>query len=529
LKRRLYSTLATTIAPKLNAASEGFLENIRKEVRGIETDAMSVLSLKTEFALPTDLGALFEILDFDTQDAHSQTSLRQRGDGMQGRLVPLILKFLADQRKVNSPKGKPSAETIWGYEEPENNLEPMQQMLQAAQFSTYSSGLQIIATTHSPTFYNEAATKIFARRNEGCSHFENVTGTSQVDEAIGLMPFLAPYLKNAENDRNRILAELKAVNQSALINANSALIVEGRSDQIILTAVFTALGHSNLNFQIHAESGVEGGANWVVSHTLGRAALTELRFKTAALFDADDAGKSASSKLDRDLTAIQRRDRVRIFTLGKDGISDAVKAFRSKQITISVGIEAMLDLQYWNHARKQNWLVERTSLLSDNQSLITDKSQTFNDVLSAKIPPTDPGRLMIDNKLNTHHKEQFAKYVGAQLLTTKNVPATLAVLGAKLVEYFEENLRSSWAVQRYEARRHTGQARRWVFNPTYTRGTNERCNPLLHPSLRPITLARCTNARRGLPRPTLQSHTTSTKLSAILAREQWWLGEPRCD
>ena len=131
LKRRLHNTLAETIAPKLASASGSFLGNIRKEVGNIENEARRLFDLKTEFSLPTDLGNLFEILDLKTADKHASTPLQNRGDGIQGRHIPVILRFLADQRKTNFARGKPPPETIWGYEEPENNLELAKQVDEA--------------------------------------------------------------------------------------------------------------------------------------------------------------------------------------------------------------------------------------------------------------------------------------------------------------------------------------------------------------------------------------------------------------
>ena len=95
LKRRLHATLAATVAPKLKNASGAFLEGLRAEVVKIEQESHRLLDLRTEFSLPSDLGDLFEALDFNSSDSDNVlTALHYRGDGMQGRHVPLILKFL---------------------------------------------------------------------------------------------------------------------------------------------------------------------------------------------------------------------------------------------------------------------------------------------------------------------------------------------------------------------------------------------------------------------------------------------------
>lgn len=63
---------------------------------------------------------LFGSLDFLSE---MQISLNERGDGIKARHIPIILKFIAEKTKTLQARGNPPYTFIWGYEEPENNLE----------------------------------------------------------------------------------------------------------------------------------------------------------------------------------------------------------------------------------------------------------------------------------------------------------------------------------------------------------------------------------------------------------------------
>lgn len=70
--------------------------------------------------------------------------LSQRGDGIQARHIPIILKYIADEDyKQSTSRGAVKINTLWGFEEPENGLELLKAFEMADQFVVYSEEVQI--------------------------------------------------------------------------------------------------------------------------------------------------------------------------------------------------------------------------------------------------------------------------------------------------------------------------------------------------------------------------------------------------
>ncbi len=440
LKRRLYTTLAATVAPKLTTASGTFLSDLRKEVKKIETESQRLLQLRTEFSLPGDLGQLFEVLDFDSTDTHAKTALQFRGDGVQGRHVPLILKFLADQRKANSAKGKPPSETIWGFEEPENNLELAKQVETANEFDDYSKSIQIIVTTHSPAFYGKAKQSgeiQIAVRDQGRTNFSPNITAAKMDEHLGLMTFVQPYLEMAIKERDALLSQVKVLSVQALIVDKAALYVEGSTDKLILDAALLAFGDYRLDsFEVVAKPGMNGGANWVVGCCIARAALVDLSHKTAALFDADDAGTAGANSIKSYSLAINRPNRIKCFTVSKGTGADAIRTIKKAGISVPFAIEELCSENVWDHAEEKGWLVERGGeLIAKNVHLLT-KSTNFSEMLVSKISDTHARRL-VEYKVNDEMKGKFARYVVHTIESEGDIPPTLRELVTSINEYFQ--------------------------------------------------------------------------------------------
>lgn len=438
LKRRLYTTLATTVATKLTAASGAFLAGLRQELKNIESESKRLLDLQTEFSLPIDLGGLFEILDFDASDPHSKTPLQNRGDGVQGRHVSVILKFLADQRKINSAKGKPPEETIWGFEEPENNLELIKQIEVAAEFEAYSSSIQIIVSTHSPAFYGAALEKNgvrIAKRELGRTTFASNLPAESIDEHLGLMPFIQPYLELATRERNKLVEAVKSLEESALLHNRPAIFVEGSTDKRIIEAVFKALKRK-INFEIVAKPGMGAGANWVAGCCVARAAMTDLKEKTAALFDDDQAGNEGVANVQKRCAAIGRPNQIKTFIVGKSNGDDEIRTLKKKKINIPVGIEELCGQTVWVYAEANGWLIEREDLVTDNVHLLRNhKDKTLSGVLDNLIGDNLHLLRLVEYKLKAEHKGTFSKYMETYL-EQYPPPPTLAALAQTIEDYF---------------------------------------------------------------------------------------------
>jgi len=437
LKRRLYNTLAATVAPKLDGASRTFLLDLRKEVKKIESESQRLLQLQTEFALPKDLGQLFEALDFDAADPYVSTTLQYRGDGIQGRHIPIILKFLADQRKSLSAKGKPVPETIWGFEEPENNLELIKQMEMANEFQENSKSIQILLSTHSPAFYSMGkkigGIKVAIREN-GSTSFENDFPIKNIDETLGLMPFIEPYLGQAINERMELIEQISSLKKETLLKNKPCLYVEGDTDKLILNTAFHVLGLSK-NFEIHTKSGNGGGANWIKSYCIARAAMTDLSEKTGALFDDDQAGNIAVKEIAAHTETIGRSGRIKTFFIGRKSYHNEIRLIKKSGVSIPYCIEEICGEGAWDHAESKGWLIKRDTLMRDNyQRILADEN--LNSTIKRLITEEKAQRL-VNFKIDPLKKTLFTSYV-VKNMTTENISHTLKDLALEIHTYFSK-------------------------------------------------------------------------------------------
>jgi hypothetical protein len=439
LKRRLHNTLAETIAPRLASASGSFLGNIRKEVGNIEKEARRLFDLKTEFALPSDLGSLFEILDLKTADKHAATPLQNRGDGIQGRHIPVILRFLADQRKTNFARGKPPPETIWGYEEPENNLELLKQMDEAAEFYRCSNAIQVLLTTHSPAFYGESLkhekTKTwFAAREDGKTTFQISVSQQALDEGLGLMPFVAPYLHHASVQRTEMLQQIKLLHSQSLHIDRQIICMEGATDKEIVDAACKVLFPSPLPFDTVAKPGMGAGVNWLIGYATARAVLPDLRQKTAALFDDDEAGNEARKTLTTRLEALGLPNQIKMFKVGAANSDDELRKVLQAGFKISIAIEELCGEDAWNHAEAKGWLEDRPDVVKQNAQKL-DVRQSFADLVEQRL--SDPAcQRLIHKRIASIYKGHFARYVAKEITRSMKVPPTVEKLVRAIEVYF---------------------------------------------------------------------------------------------
>ena len=154
LRASIYDVIAEVADQEFRDKSEGFERSISLQLDDLTSEIAESLGFQSRLALPRDLSHIFESLDFLSEEQN--ISLSSRGDGIKARHIPLILKFMADKKRSLQVQGAPPHSFIWGYEEPENNLELASCVQLADEFLSFIDGgvSQIFLTTHSPVFYN---------------------------------------------------------------------------------------------------------------------------------------------------------------------------------------------------------------------------------------------------------------------------------------------------------------------------------------------------------------------------------------
>jgi hypothetical protein len=104
-------------------------------------------------------------------------------------------------------------DTIWGFEEPENNLEMRFAFELAETLKIYSNEIQILVTTHSPAFYalsgdqSPEVSKFFVTKNQtSCTTVASITDSNHDDmhEKMGMLPLITPYLEATYKAQEKI-------------------------------------------------------------------------------------------------------------------------------------------------------------------------------------------------------------------------------------------------------------------------------------------------------------------------------------
>jgi predicted ATPase len=164
----------------------------------------SVLQFKGSFR------DLFDRLQFGSIDG--KLMLSHRGDGVKVRHIPVILQSIAEEQLKENRNKEPKGNTIWGFEEPENNLEYESAKKLADSFIEYinainfdgnlqhcDEGIQIFITTHSPIFYtlsNIESKKInsfyVTKNEEGISVVKSITNEQNIilENEMKLLPLI---------------------------------------------------------------------------------------------------------------------------------------------------------------------------------------------------------------------------------------------------------------------------------------------------------------------------------------------------
>jgi predicted ATPase len=219
LMGELHDVLNESHSEELKKQGERFISGFQKITNQITVDLDDQLGIPNTIQVPSDFRILFSNLDFGTKSEKQTYHLKQRGDGIKVRHIPIILKYMTDTERSYSIPGFVKSDTIWGFEEPENNLELKYAYELAQFFKLYSKDIQIFLTTHSPAFYsldkkeNDGVnTYIVNLDAENCSQLikKDSNNSRDLDEQMGLLNIITPYLTEIITHQKQI-DELKKV------------------------------------------------------------------------------------------------------------------------------------------------------------------------------------------------------------------------------------------------------------------------------------------------------------------------------
>ena len=206
LFEELHDLMSTTYGSQFRQNTSALITVIQNLTRDITDELREVISIENKISLPANLKAFFRALDFALEKNGQKFNLKTRGDGIKTRHIPVVLNFLANKAKIYK-RGALDIQTIWGFEEPENNLEMLHAFDMAKKFVEYSQSIQIFLTTHSPAFYSlKANTKNVAcwfvhRDNDGFTQCTKVEDDNvNLDDKMGMLAYITPLIKEKEEE-----------------------------------------------------------------------------------------------------------------------------------------------------------------------------------------------------------------------------------------------------------------------------------------------------------------------------------------
>lgn len=383
----VHDMLDSTVQSEIRTAADQFTKRIRKHTSGILSELESQLGIKSEIALPSDLKQLFSELEFQSTSEGHRVSLSQRGDGIKVRHIPVILRWLAIQANHLSSPGRPRVFTIWGYEEPENNLEIKKCFELADYFIDTSKSIQILITTHSPAFYSEfrsnstpSKTTISEVKLEPQLGTTITPKSSESEEdiyslhsSVGFLDLIEPHITKWKEESDR----LSSLITEEISRGGPTIFVEGPSDKEIIDTILKK-HFKSLTIKVRCADSFGGGHPWVKDMLI---AWHHSRPKNRAigLFDDDDA----ESSINEFKEIIENR--VKNQKSFKHKMTPAGPALELRKIGIKVplAIEEICPQEIWEEANEKGMLEKRKNLISIYDFKKTDT--TFDDWIRDKI------------------------------------------------------------------------------------------------------------------------------------------------
>lgn len=415
LLSELYLTAAASLNSPLVESTKEFAGVIQNYTEQIHKEVGERIGIESQLTIPSDMTDMFRTLIFMTNGKDDEVSipLEMRGDGIQSRHIPIILKYLAEEDQKTRNQGSVKITSIWGYEEPENGIELLKSFDLADSFHEYSENIQLFITTHSPAFYqqdNRSGTKVFYVRKSDAN--ETVISESidnrEIGNTMGLMPLVAPYIADMQHKLSELM---KRASDDLLVDVPT-VFVEGITDKQYIELAITLFSpklREMLNsdqlriFTKDSEGGCSEIYNWVHAWI-----FKKNRSKTLALYDKDAAGISARIELTSSETFKQAQNNKAEFIPP----TDSIKSLFNKKIFIHYEIEHLLSYDCWQRIKELGYVSERTSsALNSMLGEHADINRATKEVIEDLIPDNTVRETIVYYEPEKNSKEKIFSFV----------------------------------------------------------------------------------------------------------------------
>lgn len=370
LRGSIYQLISDVAASTFKASSQNFETSISNQLTELTTALNEMLGYQTNLALPKDLTHIFEKLDF--LGGEHTISLNNRGDGIKARHIPVILKFLAERKKETQTKGSQPFTFIWGYEEPENNVEMSRCFEMADEFWSYiyDDTAQIFVTTHSPVFYGLVNKNTEEEEYVNLHHVylqkieegtQIAKDTSEIDDTMGITRLIAPLL-NDEKINWEKRRDAKDVAEKVAREAVLPIFVEGESDQLILKQAFEVYA-PHVSERVNVMTFPRAGTEFVKNHLVAWERMMKNRPNTEkkkafGIFDNDQAGIDAEKALKTEVKINKKKTPFDYAIL--ESPECLKRLFSEVEMNFPITLESYYPIKVWQHAISNGWVTEST-------------------------------------------------------------------------------------------------------------------------------------------------------------------------
>lgn len=437
LQGKIYDVLAQTAESGLHSSAQSFESKIKKEFDELLKAIDSTFNNSNSISLPQNLRSIFETLEFNS----GNIPLSRRGDGVKIRHIPAMLRFIGD-KSGNRHKTLITPQ-IWGFEEPENNVEFSSCFALNKQFvDAAKNNIQVILTTHSPAIYNIGrdiegvpnlkATRFHVSKCEATGATElNIIDDENLHQKIGFMPLIAPVI--AEQERKWLEEKTKqeeiisSLEQELQLEKKHRLFVEGKSDKLIFSKVIDVY-FPELAKEIHFDLRGNNCANAATDkakafHLVQKHNKEEHKLKGVLILDNDHAGNECKSIIEDFLKDSKSRN-IKVNLIPKP---PQIYSLLRKGFAVVADLESCLPEAIWSHALANGWLEERVSMAK------RFSEQKMTELFNIGTNPTEFiseqssfEQLLINYSFTDKGKESLSKYISALSVDYLKEQSTLA-------------------------------------------------------------------------------------------------------
>ncbi len=364
----LYASVSASLDSTLKESIDSFSKALGLYTESITSDVFKRLELSSQLTIPTDLNEIFKALIFRTNRKSKgiNVPLTSRGDGIQARHIPIILKYIAQEDQKSRTRGSAKVTTIWGFEEPENGLELSNAFSLADEFMEYSKDLQIFLTTHSPAFYmkkeNSGVHIFYVEKSLEDNEETRIVAersSAKIADDMGLMPLVAPFV--AEQAKKLEIAQ--DIYNKNFLTDTPTIMVEGETDVDYLKLAIRQLSpllYEKLNSQElrivykFDGAGTTQLCDWALSWV-----YSGFRSKMYILLDKDSAGIKARDEIVNG-EAYKTRHQSLSMKIANIHPSQEIISLYSQKISPLFEIEHLCSTKVWETWKSQNLVSPRS-------------------------------------------------------------------------------------------------------------------------------------------------------------------------